>query len=104
MSALTELNTLLLSAREVGGDAILSPDHIDLLIDVLKIVPEQTIASKGPALMTITDVCTELQVTRQTVWRLRKAGEFIDPINLAGRRTMYKRSEFSAWLAAQPRA
>jgi predicted DNA-binding transcriptional regulator AlpA len=38
---------------------------------------------------------------RSTIWRWVKAGQFPEPIKLSPNRTVFRRSEVDAWLAAR---
>jgi predicted DNA-binding transcriptional regulator AlpA len=43
-------------------------------------------------------------VSRSTVWRWIRAGEFIKPVQLGKRRIAFRESELNLWLASRPAA
>jgi predicted DNA-binding transcriptional regulator AlpA len=55
-------------------------------------------------LLTVTDVCKLLRISKPTLWRLRRSGNFPDPTTVTERIFGWRRSEIDAWLASRPRA
>jgi predicted DNA-binding transcriptional regulator AlpA len=53
-------------------------------------------------LLTVTDVCKLLRVSKPTLWRLRRSGDFPDPTTVTERIFGWRRSEIDAWLACRP--
>lgn len=49
----------------------------------------------------IQDVCYKTAVSRTTLWRLCKAGDFPRPIHLGGRIKGFLEHEIDAWLEKQ---
>lgn len=46
-------------------------------------------------------VCAKLGLSRQELWRRRRAGSFPQAINLGGRRVAYDAAEVEAWIEAR---
>jgi prophage regulatory protein len=53
-------------------------------------------------LLTVTDVCKLLRISKPTLWRIRRAGNFPDPTRVTERIFGWRRSEIDAWLATRP--
>ena len=53
-------------------------------------------------LLTVTDVCRLLRISKPTLWRIRRAGNFPDPTTVTERIFGWRRSEIDAWLASRP--
>jgi predicted DNA-binding transcriptional regulator AlpA len=53
-------------------------------------------------LLTVTDVCKLLRISKPTLWRLRRSGNFPDPTTVTERIFGWRRSEIDAWLASRP--
>lgn len=51
------------------------------------------------SVLTETDLLRQLGISRTTLWRLRKKGEFPEPISLSANRHGYLRSEIEHWIA-----
>ncbi|MEO8313306.1 MAG: AlpA family phage regulatory protein [Pseudomonadota bacterium] len=47
------------------------------------------------------DVCTLLRISRPTLWRLRRAGEFPNPAKLSKRSIGWRRVQVEAWITAR---
>jgi predicted DNA-binding transcriptional regulator AlpA len=43
-------------------------------------------------------------LSRTTVWTLRRAGKFPQPVQISNTRVAWRRSEILAWMAARPAA
>ena len=55
-------------------------------------------------LITRKEVEAQCRITRSTVYRLMRAGEFPEPIRIGPRSIRWRVSEIEAWLADRPRA
>jgi predicted DNA-binding transcriptional regulator AlpA len=53
-------------------------------------------------LLTVTDVCKLLRLSKPTLWRLRRSGNFPDPTTVTERIFGWRRFEIDAWLASRP--
>jgi predicted DNA-binding transcriptional regulator AlpA len=53
-------------------------------------------------LLTVTDVCKLLRISKPTLWRLRRSGNFPDPTTVTERIFGWRRCEIDAWLASRP--
>lgn len=49
-------------------------------------------------------ICDRLGMSRTSLWRLRKEGDFPSPVKLGKRAVAYHRKEVDEWLANRPRA
>jgi excisionase family DNA binding protein len=47
--------------------------------------------------MSIDEVCDDLRIGKNTLWRMRKAGDFIPEIKLGERRIVFRRSDLTEW-------
>jgi len=56
----------------------------------------------GLQLLTPTDVCRLLRISKPTLWRLRRSGDFPEPIAVTERIFGWRRREIDAWLASRP--
>jgi predicted DNA-binding transcriptional regulator AlpA len=54
-------------------------------------------------LLTVTDVCKLLRISKPTLWRLRRSGNFPDPTTVTERIFGWRRLEIEAWLASRNR-
>lgn len=52
-------------------------------------------------LLTMSDVCGLLRISKPTLWRLRRAGNFPEPTIVTERILGWRRSEVDAWIAAR---
>lgn len=52
-------------------------------------------------LLTVTDVCKLLRISKPTLWRLRRSGDFPDPTTVTERIFGWRRWEIDAWLASR---
>ena len=52
-------------------------------------------------LLTVTDVCQLLRMSEPTLWRLRRAGNFPEPMTVTERIFGWRESEIEAWLRAR---
>jgi predicted DNA-binding transcriptional regulator AlpA len=59
-------------------------------------------ALDGLQLLTVTDVCKLLRISKPTLWRIRRAGGFPEPTTVTERVFGWRRSEVDAWLASRP--
>ena len=55
-------------------------------------------------LLTRHEVQTRCGITRATVYRLMRTGQFPEPIKVGPRAVRWPSSEIEAWLAGRPRA
>lgn len=55
----------------------------------------------GMQLMTVTDVCKMLRISKPTLWRIRRAGEFPEPTTVTQRVFGWRRLEVEFWLASR---
>lgn len=55
-------------------------------------------------LLTVTDVCKMLRISKPTLWRLRRSGDFPDPTTVTERIFGWRRWEIDEWLASRPRS
>jgi prophage regulatory protein len=53
-------------------------------------------------LLTVTDVCKLLRISKPTLWRLRRSGNFPEPTTVTERIFGWRRSELDAWLESRP--
>jgi predicted DNA-binding transcriptional regulator AlpA len=53
-------------------------------------------------LLTVTDVCKLLRISKPTLWRLRRSGDFPDPTTVTERIFGWRRWEIDEWLASRP--
>jgi predicted DNA-binding transcriptional regulator AlpA len=53
-------------------------------------------------LLTVTDVCQLLRISKPTLWRIRRSGDFPDPTTVTERIFGWRRSEIDGWLASRP--
>jgi predicted DNA-binding transcriptional regulator AlpA len=53
-------------------------------------------------LLTVTDVCKLLRISKPTLWRLRRSGNFPDPTTVTERIFGWRRAEIDVWLASRP--
>jgi len=53
-------------------------------------------------LLTVTDVCNLLRISKPTLWRLRRSGDFPDPTTVTERIFGWRRCEIDEWLASHP--
>lgn len=51
----------------------------------------------APALLSVDQVASLLQVSTRTVWRLLSSGELIEPVRMRGN-TRWRRVELEAWI------
>jgi predicted DNA-binding transcriptional regulator AlpA len=54
-------------------------------------------------LLTVTDVCKLLRISKPTLWRLRRSGSFPDPTTVTERIFGWRRLEIDNWLASRNR-
>jgi predicted DNA-binding transcriptional regulator AlpA len=54
-------------------------------------------------LLTVTDVCKLLRISKPTLWRLRRSGNFPDPTTVTERIFGWRRAEIEAWLSSRNR-
>lgn len=52
-------------------------------------------------LLTVTDVCKLLRISKPTLWRLRRSGDFPDPTTVTERIFGWRRGEIDEWLASR---
>ena len=55
----------------------------------------------GLQLLTPTDVCKLLRISKPTLWRLRRCGDFPEPFAVTERIFGWRRREIDAWLASR---
>ncbi len=55
-------------------------------------------AAMQPALITATELAQMMQISIRTLWRLRSAGELIEPIRIGGN-TRWRLEEVRQWIA-----
>jgi len=53
-------------------------------------------------LINFAEVCGELSVSRQTIWKWCRQGAFPQPIHIGGRRLAWAREDVEAWLRSRP--
>jgi prophage regulatory protein len=53
-------------------------------------------------LLTVTDVCKLLRISKPTLWRLRRSGDFPEPTTVTERIFGWRRSQLDAWLKSRP--
>jgi prophage regulatory protein len=53
-------------------------------------------------LLTVSDVCRLLRISKPTLWRLRRSGDFPEPTTVTERIFGWRRSELDAWLESRP--
>lgn len=58
----------------------------------------ETSRSDQAALLCVNQVAALLQVSVRSVWRLRSAGELIEPVQIGGN-TRWRRAELERWIA-----
>jgi prophage regulatory protein len=52
-------------------------------------------------LLDTAEVCRVVGLSRQELWRRRRAGTFPEPVRLGGRRVGYSADEIQAWMKAR---
>lgn len=52
-------------------------------------------------LMNVTEVLTELRISRATLQRMRECGDFIEPLVIGKRKLAWRRDDVAAWIAAR---
>ena len=55
-------------------------------------------------LMRLSEVLTLINLSRSSVYRLRRQGAFPEPLKIGARAVRWRQSEIEAWIAARPRA
>lgn len=55
-------------------------------------------------LLTVTDVSKLLRISKPTLWRLRRSGDFPEPTPVTERVFGWRRWEIDEWLASRPRS
>ena len=50
----------------------------------------------------VTDVCKRLGISRRTLDRWRRSGDFPEPVRLAGQTIVWRVETFDAWLDSRP--
>ncbi len=55
----------------------------------------------GMQLLTVTDVCKMLRISKPTLWRIRRAGDFPEPTTVTQRVFGWRRLEIEFWLASR---
>jgi predicted DNA-binding transcriptional regulator AlpA len=96
MTTFLDLATVLNAACAMGSGATLTPDQTRLAMQLL----DGPIGTKpASATMSVDEVCAVLHIGRHTLWRLRRSGEFIDPIAATPGRILFLRADFEKWLA-----
>jgi prophage regulatory protein len=48
------------------------------------------------------DICNLLRISRPTLWRLRRAGQFPAPVSLSKRSIGWRRADVEAWVGSRP--
>ena len=48
-------------------------------------------------------VCERTSLSRSTIWRLRQAGDFPEPVKITERRVAYRAEDVEAWIADKGR-
>ena len=54
----------------------------------------------GDSLVTLTEVCRRVSLSRKTIWRLRRANAFPQPVVIRGR-ALWSELEVGAWIERQ---
>jgi prophage regulatory protein len=52
-------------------------------------------------LISIDEVRSRVQVSRSTLWRLRRTGEFPDPVTVSPHRKLWLERSIDAWISAK---
>ena len=59
------------------------------------------VVSNPNALLTIETVCSLTGLGRMSIYRMLKAGKFVEPVRLSIRCTRFRAAEVNAWLASR---
>ena len=59
---------------------------------------------QGYGLLTIEEVCAVTKMSRSTVYKKVKSGEFPKPIRLGRRMVRWRRWEVETWISSRPEA
>ena len=54
-----------------------------------------------PAILSVKAACRETTLSRSTLWRLVKSGQFPAPVKLSPGRVGFRATEVHAWIAAR---
>jgi prophage regulatory protein len=65
--------------------------------------PQQPLeaASNPHALLKISTVCALAGLSRATIYRLMKAGGFVEPVRLSARCIRFRAGDLTTWMSAQ---
>jgi predicted DNA-binding transcriptional regulator AlpA len=95
MIAITDLITALDTASDLHEGVVLSAEQVAIITGHTSLVDDLKAIQEGA--LTITDICTDLQVSRQTIWRLRAEGNFPPPCVDTGKVIRFDRMEYVRW-------
>jgi prophage regulatory protein len=72
---------------------------------------EENMTDSAPIALALDDALLDwpqleqlVPLSRSTVWALRRAGKFPQPVQISNSRVAWRRSEILAWMAARPAA
>lgn len=112
MSDLKELTSIIEQAKTNGSTPItITGDTLMALVQFAGLIGSNTPAITLPAephqsfpsamgdesFMSIGEVCDDLRISAPTLWRMRKAGDFIPEVKLGERRIVFRRSDLIEW-------
>ena len=99
MTALSDLILALDEASDLRKEVTLTAEQVAIitgnttLLDDLKKIVEGGL----PPTLTIDDICADLKLSRQSIWRKRKAGKFVRSINGSDEHPRFDRTEYVNW-------
>lgn len=102
MSTIADLIIALDTASDTRKGLELSAEHVALitgntsLLDDLRTIQEGSL----PPTLTLEDIRADLQLSRMSIWRLRKEGDF-PPVMMIGKSPRYDRTEYVRWKLAR---
>ncbi len=102
MSDLQELTSIIEQAKTNGAAPItITGDMLLAAIQFAGLIsggtPPLPAAIDDESFMSIGEVCDDLRISEPTLWRMRKAGDFIPEIKLGQRRIVFRRSDLIEW-------
>lgn len=89
----------LASAMGDGSSALASLG--DALTRMSEPAPAITAEPDNDTLLTINDICSRLGISRMTLYSMRRAGKFIEPVKRSARGVGWNPQDFQAWKAAR---
>ena len=63
---------------------------------------ERELVVESLQLLRVADVCLMLRISKPTLWRLRRAQDFPEPMDLTNRVVAWRKTDVEAWLRDRP--